>query len=78
MYAKMYYDLSYDYALGPLADGFMRRLMMMLKANRITMDEFIKEITPQGNMSSYNQLSIHSIEAIDCLTLEEVEYIEEV
>lgn len=78
MYAKMYYDLSYDYAIGPVADGFMRTLMNMLKADQITMKEFIKNITPSGDMSTYNQISFHSIDAIDCLTLKEVEYIEEV
>ena len=26
--AKTFYDLPYDYAIGPVADGFMRRLIV--------------------------------------------------
>lgn len=70
--------MQYDYAVGPVADGVMRRLMNMLKEDALTIDEFIKQIEPKGNMTQYNQLSLHSIEAVDCLTFKEVEYIEEI
>lgn len=76
--SKPYYELQYDYAVGPVADGVMRRLMNMLKEDALTIDEFIKQIEPKGNMTQYNQLSLHSIEAVDCLTFKEVEYIEEI
>lgn len=76
--SQRYYELPYDYAVGPVADGYMRSLLNALKTDLITTEEFIEKIAPKGVMSAYNQLSVHSIEAINCLTLEEVEYIEEI
>ncbi|GEN81828.1 hypothetical protein SLU01_01400 [Sporosarcina luteola] len=76
--SHMYYDLPYDYAAGPVADGYMRTLMNALKMNLITTEEFINEIAPKGSMTAYNQLSVHSVGAVNCLIVEEVEYIEEV
>lgn len=76
--SQRYYELAYDYAVGPVADGYMRSLMNALKIDLITQEQFVLRIAPRGEMSGYNQLSVHSVEAISCLTLEEVEYIEEI
>ena len=76
--SKKYYELTYDYAMGPVADGYMKRLMNTLNMNLITEEEFIENIAPKGDMLAYNQLSVHSVEAINCLQLEEVEYIEKI
>lgn len=76
--SKPYYDLGYDYAIGPVADGRMRSLMKLYRMNRLTDAEFMNEIKPLGQMETYTQLSVHSLKAVKCLSLKEVEYIEEV
>ena len=63
--------------MGPVADGYMKRLMNALNMNLITEEEFIENIAPKGDMLAYNQLSIRFL-AINCLQLEEVEYIEKI
>lgn len=52
--------------------------MQLYRAKKITDVEFIDKIKPLGQMENYTQLSVHSIEAVKCLRLKEVEYIEEI
>ena len=76
--AKPYYDLGYDYAIGPVADGRMRSLMQLYRMKKLTDIEFMNEIRPFGQVETYTQLSVHSLKAVNSLILKEVEYIEEV
>ncbi len=76
--SKPYYELGYDYAIGPVADGRIRTLMKLYRTNRITEREFMNEIEPRGDMKTYTQISVHSLKAVQCLKLKEVEYIEEI
>lgn len=71
-----YFHLSYDYAVGPLADGPMYTMLAELKEGIITEAQFIHKAYPKGKMLRYNQLSLHSKWALDCLTLKEVENVE--
>lgn len=77
-YSKPYYDLGYDFAIGPVADGRMRSLMALYRKKKITSTEFMNKIKPLGQMKTYTQLSIHSLKAVKCLNLKEVEYVEEI
>lgn len=76
--SKPYYELGYDFAIGPVADGLMRSLMTLYRKKKITDTEFMDKIKPLGQMKTYTQLSVHSLKAVKCLTLKEVEYLEEV
>lgn len=76
--AKPYYDLGYDYAIGPVADGRMRSLMQLYRMKKLTDIEFMNEIRPLGKMEAFTQLSVHSITAVNSLILKEVEYLEEI
>lgn len=76
--AKPYYDLGYDYAIGPVADGRMRSLMQLYRRNKLTDAEFMNEIRPEGQMENFTQLSVHSLKAVNSLILKEVEYLEEI
>lgn len=76
--AKPYYDLGYDYAIGPVADGRMRSLLQLYRRNKLTEAEFMSEIRPLGHMAHFTQLSVHSLKAVNSLILKEVEYLEEI
>lgn len=76
--AKPYYDLGYDYAIGPVADGRMRSLLQLYRRNKLTEAEFMSEIRRLGQMAHFTQLSVHSLKAVNSLILKEVEYLEEI
>lgn len=65
-----YIQMDYDYAVGPVADGNVFRIMLDLQQQRISEDEFREAIQPKGKMPAYDQLSIHSVKAVQHLQYE--------
>lgn len=62
-----YTEMEYDYAVGPVADGSVFKIMMDYQDNHIDKAEFHQQILPKGKMKSYNQLSVNSLKAVQYL-----------
>lgn len=62
-----YTQIAYDYAVGPVADGNVFRIMLNLQHGRINKSEFHAAIHPKGQMKAYNQLSLNSLKSVQCL-----------
>ncbi|WP_342528206.1 DUF3990 domain-containing protein [Chryseomicrobium sp. FSL W7-1435] len=65
---------EYDSVFGPLADGRTNMLVKKLESGNITKEEFLQEVRPYSLKAS--QMSFHTEDALDCLTLVEVKEIE--
>lgn len=64
---------NFHYVYGPLADGFIYNLVKEYFQEKISWRDFMVQITPHKNGSYYqDQLSIHTLEAVKCLSLKEV------
>ena len=62
-----YTEIEYDYAVGPVADGNVFKIMMDFQDNHIDQEEFHHKIIPKGKMKLYNQLSMNSLKAVQYL-----------
>lgn len=70
-------DRKYEYVYGPLADGFrIPKLIKDLEKGRINKDTFLNKISEVYQFPYNNQLSLHTENAIECLTFKEVQVID--
>lgn len=65
---------TFDYTMGPLADGRTNILVRNMLRGKITIDEFLEGIKPLHIKNS--QLALHTEAAIDCLKIVGVKEIE--
>lgn len=57
---------TYDFSVGPLADGRTGTLILNVLSEAITLEEFWKEIQPRHQ--AHSQLALHTQAALTCIT----------
>lgn len=56
---------TYDFSVGPLADGRTGTLVLNVMSKEISLDEFWKDIQPRHQ--THSQLALHTQEALACI-----------